>query len=284
MLLHVRLPLKSRMESNMAIWDVLQKSHIVDLSVTVSPDLPSGWPTHMVFTTKVWNYYSELSERQGAVPSVAPYQTRFWIIDEHCGTHFDAPTHFIPPPDSGLPWAHELGLQTGDRVPVQDLMGPAVVVDVTELSGQGNPGESPWITAGHIKVWEDKNGQIQAGEVVLLYTGWDEHYVTGPKGDAYARGPLIFKNSPGWPAPNVDAVLYLHERGVRCLGIDAPSIGAAHEGVPAHQEGLSRSMRYVELLTGLDKLPPRGAYFIFLPVKVAGSTGGPGRAIALVEE
>ena len=139
------------------------------------------------------------------------------------------------------------------------------------------------LLSDHLKAWEDKHDQFQPGEAVLLYTGWDEHYVTGPKGDAYARGPLVYKNSPGWPAPNVDAVLYLHERGVRCLGIDAPSIGAAHEGVPAHQEGLSRSMRYVELLTALDKLPPRGAYFIFLPVKVAGSTGGPGRAIALLE-
>src|SRR5947209_5433738 len=104
---------------NMANWDIFRNSRIVDLSVTLSPDLSYGWPTTMSFTTKVWNYYADLSELQGAVPSVAPYQTRFWIIDEHCGylsprqgPHFDAPTHFIPPPDSGLPWAHELGLQT----------------------------------------------------------------------------------------------------------------------------------------------------------------------------
>lgn len=267
----------------MASWDILRHCRVVDLSVTVSSDLPSGWPTHMPFMTKVWNYYTQLAERQGAVASVAPYQTRFWIIDEHCGTHFDAPTHFIPPPDSGLPWADALGLQTGDLVPVQDVMGPAVTVNVTHLFGQGEPGESPWITKEHIVAWEQKHGQVQPGEVILLYTGWDEHYVTGPAGDAYSRGPLLFKQGPGWPAPDVGAVLYLHERGVRCLGIDAPSIGAAHEGVPAHQEGLSRGMRYIELLTGLDRLPPRGAYFIFLPVKVAGSTGGPGRAIALLE-
>jgi kynurenine formamidase len=267
---------------NMANWDDLQNSQIIDLSVTVSPDLPSVWPGHMPHTTKIWNYYTELNERQGQVPSTAPYQTRFWIIDEHCGTHFDAPTHFVPPPDSGLPWANELGLQTGDKVPLQDLRGPAVTIDVTQLSGQGNPGESPWITPSHLQAWEEEHGPIQAGEVVLLYTGWDKHYVSGPKGDAYSRGPLLFKEGPGWPAPNAEAVLYLHSRGVRCLGIDAPSIGAAHDGALAHQEGLSRGMRYVELLTGLQYLPPRGAYFLFLPVKVAGSTGGPGRAIALL--
>lgn len=266
----------------MTNWELFEKCQIIDLSVIVSPELPSSWPTHMQHSTKVWNYYTELHERQGDVPSVAPYQTRYWLIDEHCGTHFDAPTHFIPPPDSGLPWANELGLQTGEKVPLEDLRGPAVTVDVTHLAGQGSGGESPWITAAHIQAWEKEHGEIQAGEVVLLYTGWDKHYVTGPAGAAYCLAPLVFKQGPGWPAPSVDAVLHLHSRGVRCLGIDAPSIGATHEGVPAHQEGLGRGMRYVELLTGLQHLPPRGAYFMFLPVKVAGATGGPGRAIAIL--
>jgi len=266
----------------MAIWDELQRLQIIDLSVTVSPDLPGSWPTHMAHTAKVWNYYAELDERQGHVASMGPYQTRFWIIDEHCGTHFDAPTHFIPPPDSQLPWASEPGLQTGEKVPLRDLGGPVAVIDVTQLSGQGNPGESPWITAAHIQAWENEHGTLQAGEVVLLYTGWDKYYVTGPQGDAYCKGPFLFKQGPGWPAPDVEAVLYLYERGVRCLGIDAPSIGATHDGAPAHHEGLSRGMRYVELLTSLEQLPARGAYFLFLPVKVAGATGGPGRAIAFL--
>jgi kynurenine formamidase len=266
----------------MANWDLLRSCRIIDLSVTISPDLPSNWPTHMPFAAKVWNYYTDLTERQGFVPTIGPYQTRFWIIDEHCGTHFDAPTHFIPPPDSGLPWAGEWGLQTGDLVPLEDLMGPAVTVDVTHLSGQGDRGESPWITPEHIQAWEHEHGQIRPGEIVLLYTGWDRYYVQGPDGDAYCRGPFLFQRGPGWPAPDVPAVLYLHDRGVRCLGIDAPSIGASHLGAPAHHEGLSRGMRYVELLTGLGNLPPRGAYFMFLPAKVAGSTGGPGRAIALL--
>jgi kynurenine formamidase len=63
---------------------------------------------------------------------------------------------------------------------------------------------------------------------------------------------------------------------------DAPSIGRAHDPVPVHQEGLSRGIRYVEVLTNLGELPERGAYFVFLPLKIAGSSGGPGRAIALL--
>ena len=41
-------------------------------------------------------------------------------------------------------------------------------------------------------------------------------------------------------------------------------------------------MMYIELLANLRKLPPRGAYFIFLPIKVEGASAGPGRAIGLV--
>ncbi|MDQ0189930.1 cyclase family protein [Alicyclobacillus cycloheptanicus] len=258
---------------------------VIDLSVTVSDTLPSGWPTHMPFQAKVWNYYVPLNERQGHVRSEAPYQTRFWIIDEHCGTHFDAPTHFVAPADSGIPWAGELGSQTGEQVPLQDLMGPAVRIDVTHLANESVPaGESPWITAEHIKAWESRYGVIEPGTVVLLHTGWDRYYVPGPEGEKYAKRPLVHGEGKGWPAPDVSAVLHLYERGVKCLAIDAPSIGAAHDGAPVHQEGLSRGMRYVEMLTGLEKLPPRGAWFIFLPVKVEGSTGGPGRAIALLSE
>lgn len=268
----------------MTAWDVFARCRIVDLSLPVSPDLPSSWPTAMPFVAKVWNYYAPLAERQGSIPSGGPYQTRFWVIDEHCGTHFDAPTHFIPPPDSGLPFASEWGLQTGDKVPLEDLCGPAVIIDVTALSDQGEAGRSPWITPEHIQAFEQTHGALQAGEVVLLYTGWDKYYVTGSLGETYSRQSVLFKQGPGWPAPSPEAVIYLHEKGIRCLGIDAPSIGAAHEGVPAHQEGLSRGMRYIELLAGLGSLPVRGAYFIFLPVKVAGATGGPGRAIALVQE
>ncbi|MDP9425621.1 MAG: hypothetical protein M3P37_06180 [Actinomycetota bacterium] len=69
---------------------------------------------------------------------------------------------------------------------------------------------------------------------------------------------------------------------MKTIGIDAPSIGSAHDGVPVHQEGLSRGLRYVEILTNLGELPVRGAFFVFLPLKIGGSSGGPGRAIAFL--
>lgn len=257
---------------------------IVDLSVTLSERLPCSWPGHMIYTHKNWNWFEERDQVTGRTRSENPYQTNFVFIDEHCGTHFDAPTHWIPPEDSGLPWASPLGEQSGEKVPLEDLMGSAVVVDVRFLSEEGKPGESPFITADHIKDWEKENGEIQDGELVLLWTGWDRYYVDGEEGKKYTQGSLVTGDFRGWPAPDPECAIYLHSRGVKTIGIDAPSVGAAHEGAPVHQEGLSRELRYIELLTNLGQLPARGAYFMFLPIKIEDSSGGPGRAIALLPE
>jgi isatin hydrolase len=257
---------------------------VVDLSVTLSEQLPGTWPGHMNYAHHNWNWFDEVDGPTGRTRSAAPYQTNFLVIDEHCGTHFDAPTHFVPPEDSDLPLAGPRGAESGDKVPPADLMGPAAVVDLRFLSEEGKPGVSPFITADHIRSWEEEYGPLREGEVVLLWTDWDRYYVKGEEGLKYMHGSLVTFDFPGWPAPAPETVLYLHERGLKTVGIDAPSIGSAHDPVPVHQEGLSRGMRYVEVLTNFGELPARGAYFVFLPLKITGSSGGPGRAIALLPD
>jgi len=260
-------------------------SRIVDLSVLVAPELPASWPGHMQFTHKNWNWYAEVDNPVEPVRSAGPYSTNFFVMDEHCGTHMDGPTHFIPPPDSGLDHAGALGAMTGDMVDLEQLWGPAVVIDVTtSLSGSGELGVSPYIGAEHVQVWEDEHGELAEGEVVLWRTGWDRYYTEGEEGDRFVHDSLVTKTGPGWPAPSLEAMRHLHDRGIRVAGTDAPSMGSAHDGAPVHQFALSRGMIFVEMLTNLAELPARGAYFVFLPIKLGGSTGGPGRAVALLPE
>ncbi|MER7394109.1 cyclase family protein [Streptomyces sp. NPDC000151] len=256
-----------------------------DLSLSLAEDLPCHWPAHQPFQHKVWSWFATRKDGAQAAynRSGAPYSTRWMAIDEHTGTHFDAPSHFVPPPDSGLPNAAPAGEVTAERVPVAQLMGPAAVVDVTALAaGGGDDGVSPFITADHLTAWERRYGRLVPGEVVLLRTGWDTRYRRGPEGDAYLYDVIVTGRAPGWPAPDVAAMELLLDRGVRCVGIDAPSMGAAHDGVPVHVRGLSAGAVYVECLTGLDRLPARGAWFCFLPLKVEGGTGAPGRAVAFL--
>ncbi len=226
------------------------------------------------------NWYTPLEGFAGQkIFSVSPYRTNYLLIDEHTGTHYDAPVHFIPPPDSGLPAAGPLGTMTGEQVPLEWLQGPAVVVDVTGIPNEQN-GISPWITDQHIRDWEAQHGPLNAGEIVLLRTGWDRYYTTGAEGEKYTTRAVVRKDFPGWPAPSASLASYVASKGIHCLGMDAPSIGAVQDGISAHQAGLSKGLLYVESLTNLDQLPTRGSFFIFLPVKIANSSGGPGRAIA----
>lgn len=260
----------------------LRSCRIIDLSLTVDDRYPCVWPGHMPFEHKVHNWYVPSESSGQRLRSVAPYYTCWMTLDEHVGTHFDAPTHFIPPPDSGLDHANEFGTVYGDRVPLEALQGPAVVVDTSSLRQTNEDGVSPLITAEYLERWQEEQGAFSPGEIVLLASGWDELYVPDPEGAKYVRRPVVARDSPGWPSPSADAVTYLYEHGIRTLGTDGPSIGGAHEGLSMHWAGLGRGMAYVEGLARLSELPTRGSYFVFMPLKIAESSGGPGRALAYV--
>jgi kynurenine formamidase len=256
---------------------------LVDLSVTLSERLPCTWPGHVPFAHKTWSWFAEteLPIAQDCC-SLGPYNTSFVLIDEHCGTHMDGPTHFIPPPGSGLPWSGPLGDMTTEHLDLARLTGPAAVVDVRFLAHEGRAGVSPRITADHLREAERRDGGFEPGDIVLLLTGWSERYVAGEPGKAYVFDPLVRATAPGWPALDTDGAAMLADRGVSAVGIDAPSMGAVDDGAPVHQEGLSRGLLFIEMLASLEALPARGAFFLFLPLKIAGGSGGPGRAVALV--
>ena len=264
---------------------LLAKSRIVDLTVTVSETLPSNWADNPRFQRWTFNWFVPIRNAYGQViaPSEGPYYGQRYIIDEHTGTQVDFPAHFIPPPDSGLPYAGEQGRVTGDKYPVERLMGPAVVIDVTALLDKAPPGQSPRITVTHIQEWEKTHGPIRAGEVVLFRSGYtDKYYKPFPEGRRLTFDPVVVRSAPAWPAPEPVAMEYLHGKGVWHLGTDGPSMGPADAGQETHVAGLKYGMSWEEMLAHLDQLPVRGAFYIALPIKVADQSGSPTRAVAFV--
>jgi kynurenine formamidase len=260
---------------------VIPGHEIVDLSLPLSEELPSSWPGAVPFQHKLFNWFKEGRELGGPIVTRGPFHTRWFMVAEHTGTHFDAPSHWVPPPDSGLPDAGPAGALSTDGVPLEQLAGPAVVVDLTGSLEEGTAGRSAPIEAEMLGVFEEEHGPFEPGEVVLLRTDWDRHYVEGPAGSRYIL-EAVAGRGPGWPAPTPDAISLLLERRVRCLGVDTPSVGATHDPYSSHIAGLPHGIVYVEGLTGLAQLPPRGATFLFLPIPLVGGSGAPGRAIALV--
>ena len=75
-------------------------------------------------------------------------------------------------------------------------------------------------------------------------------------------------------------------QGIRCLGTDGPTLGGVDPEVAREVDWLagSEGIVVVEMLTGLEAITGRDAFFLFAPIKIAGTRGGYGRALALVEE
>src|SRR5437016_6299796 len=104
--------------------DLLQTATIVDLSVTTGPDLPCSPPGGQRMSQFMMNWYTW---------PVGPFLEYIQIHDDHTGTHIDAPAHFTPRVDTALPHATEFGGVTIEQLPLDQLMGAAVVVDVRPL-------------------------------------------------------------------------------------------------------------------------------------------------------
>ena len=261
------------------------RSRIVDLTVTISETMPANWADLPRFQRWTYNWFAPIKNSYGqvATPSEGPYYGQRYIIDEHTGTQVDFPAHFIPPPGSKLPFAGEQGRVTGDKYPLERLMGPAGVIDVTSLLDKAPAGQSPRITVAHIQAWEKAHGAIKAGEVVLFRSGYtDKYYKPFPEGRRFTFDPVVTKSAPGWPAPVPEVMEYLYRKGVFHLGTDGPSMGPVEAGQETHVAGLKNGMSWEEMLVNLDKLPARGAFYIALPIKVVDQSGSPTRAIAFV--
>lgn len=245
-----------------------ENTRIIDLSLPLREGFPSTWPGMKEFQHIEFKNFPTPED---------PCRTCWFSMDEHCGTHCDAAGHFVQPDH-----ANSRDSLSGEFLDLESMQGYLQVIDVRHLVGTADQGKSPIIGPDTIYSWEKENHLIEKGDIVAFLTGWDTLYFTNR--DAYLENPVAKKSSSGWPAPSKETVIYLFEKGVNTLAIDAPSIGAIHDGVSVHQVGLQRRMIFIEGLTSLDKLPIAGSYFMFLPLKLADSSGCPGRAIAYIQE
>lgn len=195
------------------------------------------------------------------------YAANAFCSPEHGGTHLDAPIHFA---ENGL---------TAEQIPLKQLVGPAVVIDVAAAAAQ-DPDYR--LTLADVLEFEQEHGRIAPGTIVLLRTGWSRYWPD--------RGRYLGDDTPGdasrlhFPSYGEDAArLLVEERGVAALGVDVASIdyGQSRDFI-VHRVAAGRNVPGFENLTNLDELPPRGAIVVALPVKIERGSGGPLRAIAIV--
>ena len=75
----------------------------------------------------------------------------------------------------------------------------------------------------------------------------------------------------------------IDERGVAAIGVDTASIDYGRsQDFPVHRIAGRANVPGLENLRSLDLLPATGASIIALPIKIAGSSGGPVRVVAIL--
>lgn len=199
------------------------------------------------------------------------YAANRMALAEHGGTHIDAPYHF-----------YETG-RTVDEIPLEQLIGPGVVIDVRE-SCRENPDYQ--VSVADVTAWEEANGRLPDGVIVLLLTGhgayWPdrERYMATADLGADAVGRLHF------PGLHPHTALWLTEnRSIAAIGLDTPSIDFGQSTLfESHVTLFSRNIPALENVAHLDRLPAVGFDVIVLPMKIRGGTGGPARIIAVLAE
>jgi kynurenine formamidase len=256
-----------------AAFKAVSQSDVTDLTCLVSHDYPCWWPTHPEYLSIPYH-----------VIGPAPWRSNLTIIDEHVGTHYDAPAHFIPRAETGLPAASVFGEITNEKVPVWQLGGEACVIDVSNILDQAPNGQSPIITKDMVQAWESKNRSLGPSDVVLFRGMYDDkYYKPFPEGRRFLADGFEGK-SPLFPAPNAECVSYVASKGVMTIAIDSPSMGPFPGAVETHHAVLGKGVIYLESLINCGSLPPTGSFIIFLPPKFEGASGAPGRAIAITEK
>ena len=191
----------------------------------------------------------------------ANYQLWKLTIFEHTGTHIDAPLHFT------------LDGTSVDELAPENLLAPLVVVDITEKARQ-DPNAT--VDPEDIEAWVSANGEIPAGALVAMHSGWAEKVGTGEY-RTNAEGNFAF---PGFSQAATDLLM---ERGAASIGVDTLSLDPGNStDFAVHKTWLPSGRFGIENLRGLDQVPAAGAtVFIGAPTH-KGGTGGPARVMAVM--
>jgi len=171
-----------------------------------------------------------------------------------------------------------VGGATVDTVPLDNLIGPAVVIDVVS---QANADRDYLASVEDLSKFEAEYGPITSDDVVLIRTGWSSRWPNTLRymgDDRPGRADELY--FPGI-APKLAEVLA--QREVKAVGIDTASIDyGASQDFRTHQILMGAGVTGLENLMGLEALPARGAWVVALPMKIGASSGAPARIAALV--
>ncbi len=207
-------------------------SHIVTETLSRSPVLPQP-------------RISKIMQLPGDIANVTEIQ----MVCHH-GTHVDAPRHFL---NDGPSF---------QDIPLDRLCGNGVVWKLDKEP----------LALIQPEDFDNARPHVQAGDIVLLNTGWWKHINT----EHYEEHPCLSPAAAQW----------LVDNRVKLIGVDfsTPDLTShlrpAGFDFPVHHILLSRGVLVAEHLTNLDSLSGKRVEIVFGALNVNDSDGGPARVVA----
>ncbi len=221
------------------------------------------WPTADGFALE--------TEFRGMTPGGYFYAANRYRASEHGGTHLDAPIHFAR------------DRKTVDQIPLEQLTGLAVVIDV---AAKADKDADYQVSVDDLTAWEKTHGPIPAGAIVLFRTGYTTRWPDAVRYLGTAeKGPEAVPKLH-FPGLHPEAARWIvRERTVKAVGLDTASIDYGQSKLfESHRILYERNIPAFENVALPATLPARGAYVVALPMKIKGGSGAPLRIVAWVAD
>lgn len=205
----------------------------------------------------------------------------------HVGTHIDALAHVSQDgklhggADAGASCLGGKYVEHGVHT-IDPMLKRGVLLDIPTYK------DLPGLEGGYEITVEDLQGclaaqnvEIQAGDVVLIRSGW---------GKKFAEGISYVGGSSGVPGISETGAAYLAGLGVHALGADSIAFemlppDGGHAQLPAHRILLVESGIYIIEALDLEGLAEQKIHeflFVLVPLNIFGATGSPVRPLAVV--
>ena len=224
---------------------------VQDLSQQIDEDSPF-WPGGVPFKKIVIADY-----KQG-------FKMHKFEMGENIGTHIDAPSHFIKD-TRGI-----------DKISPFELFGEGILMNIEDKVLKNSDYS---LSVDDIKEWEEQNGEIPEGSIILINTGWWRRWV-----DIEMYRNTDSKKIMHFPGVSHYAADFLvSERNIKGIGIDTLSLdpGISND-FSAHKIILGAGKYIIENLGNLDKLPPKGFKIFIGVIKIREGTQAPARVLAIL--
>jgi kynurenine formamidase len=254
-------------------------ARLYELSHVMAPSMPV-YHQHIPFSLALHRRHGDPHPAKRADGS--SFANEVIVTSGHSGTHIDALGHFSRNGClHGGVKVQDVETRDGYRdlsaAEIPPIIQSAVILDVARAKGVDclNPAEEVSV-ADMEKALTVNGGVIQAGDAVLLRTGWTKHWQDAETFNG-RRG--------GMPGPGEKAVRWLIDRGATLMGSDTPGFECLPTpGVSVHAILLvDEGIHIIENLNLEEVALQRHArvLLVALPLRLSGSTGSPIRPIAI---